>query len=143
MKIKQLTVFIENRPGRLADVTAILQGAGIDIRALSLADTSDFGILRLIVSRPAEAAALLREAGAMATMTDVLAVSMRDEPGGFAGVARHLSEAGINIEYLYAFVSRNEGEAVVILRADDPDKGGALLQKAGVRLLGDAEVYNL
>ncbi|HHY51772.1 MAG TPA: acetolactate synthase [Clostridiales bacterium] len=143
MKIKQLSIFIENRTGRLAEITQILASRQVDIRALSLADTSDFGILRLIVNNPDVACAALLEAGVMVRTTEVLAVSMVDEPGGFSRTVAILSQAGVGIEYLYAFVSRKGGEAVVILRPDDSDKAVEVLQRNGVRLLQPEEVYHL
>ncbi|MGI6402699.1 MAG: hypothetical protein ACOX0K_00455 [Oscillospiraceae bacterium] len=143
MKIKQLSIFVENRIGRLAEITEILASKQVDIRALSLADTSDFGILRLIVNSPDMAYAALLEAGVMVRATDVLAVSMVDEPGGFARTVGILSQAGVGIEYLYAFVSRKGSEAVIILRADDCDKAIEVLNRNGIRLLAPDEVYNL
>lgn len=143
MTIKQLSVFIENRPGRLAEITGLLAEKNIDIRALSLADTSDFGILRLIVNHPDTACATLLEAGAMVRTTEVLAVSMKDQPGGFSTVVKILSDAGIDIEYLYAFLSRQHGEAVVILRVDDSPRSAQLLSQQGIQLLDPSEIYNL
>ncbi len=143
MKIKQLSIFVENRTGRLAEITEILTSRQVDIRALSLADTSDFGILRLIVNNPDTACAALLEAGVMVRTTEVLAVSMADEPGGFSRTVGVLSDAGVGIEYLYAFVSRKGGEAVIILRADDSDKAIEVLGGSGIRLLDPHEVYHL
>lgn len=143
MKIKQLSIFVENRTGRLAEITELLASKQVDIRALSLADTSDFGILRLIVNNPDTACAALREAGVMVRTTEVLAVLMSDEPGGLARTVGILSQAGVGIEYLYAFVSRQGGEAVVILRADEPDRAIEVLGRSGIHLLEPGEVYNL
>lgn len=144
MIIKQISVFVENKPGRLAEVTEAIGQAGVDIRALSIADTSDFGILRLIVDRPEEAILALREAGMTVSLTDVLAVGIDDKPGAFAGVVRTMSDAGIGIEYMYAFVSRkSENQAFVILRVEQPENGITVLKAAGVRILSSEDVYNL
>lgn len=141
--IKQLSVFVENKPGRLAEVTGAIGAAGVDIRALCVADTSDFGILRLIVDRPEEAAMILKEAGAAVSLTDVVAVGMDDKPGSFSSVVRLLSDSGINIEYMYAFVSRKASDAFLILRIEEPERGAEILRKNGVRLLTSEEVYHI
>ena len=111
MFIKQLSVFVENKSGRLAEITAVLAGAGIDIRALSIADTTNFGILRIIVDKPFEAEAALKEAGLTVSLTSVLAIGIPDEPGGFAAAMKALAAAGVGVEYMYAFISRDEGRA--------------------------------
>ena len=122
MHIRQISVFIENRAGRLETVAKLLGEAGINIRALSLADTSDFGILRLIVNRPAEAAELLRGQGFTICLSDVVAVEIPDVPGGLAGVLGVLDRGGINVEYMYAFVQREAESAVMIFRFDKVDQ---------------------
>ena len=106
--IKQLSIFVENKAGRLAEITAVLADAGIDIRALSVADTTNFGILRLIVDKPDEAERILREAGLTVSLTGVIAVGIPDRPGGFAAAMRALADASIDIEYMYAFISRGK-----------------------------------
>ena len=143
MTIKQLSIFVENRRGRLAEITRILADKQVDIRALSLADTSDFGILRLIVNNPDTAYAALSEAGIMVRATQVIAVAMPDSPGGFADVVATLADADIDVEYLYAFLSRKSGEAVVILRVNDLARSVELLTAKGNRLLDPGEIYNL
>jgi hypothetical protein len=143
MAIKQLSIFVENRPGRMAEVTEALSESGIDIRALSLADTSDFGLLRLIVTDPGAAVSMLKKAGVMVKVNDVLAIAVSDKPGQFAGAIRLLADAGVNLEYLYAFLSRKDGDAVIILRVDDLEKGAGVLVSNGVRLLSEEEVYNM
>lgn len=143
MTIKQLSIFVENRPGRMAEITEALASRGIDIRALSLADTSDFGLLRLIVSNPDSAAVMLQEAGIMVRLSDVIALSVLDKPGEFSRAVRCLADAGVNIEYLYAFLSRTDGEAVVIVRVDNLELGIEILSKNGVRLLGPEQAYSL
>ena len=135
MKVKQISIFLENRSGRLADVLRVLGDAGINIRALSLADTSDFGILRLIVDDVERGVEVLRAAGRTVTLTDVLALEIPDVPGGVAGVLGKLAEVGLNVEYMYAFVSRVTEKAIVIFRFEDADEALRLMQGAGIKIL--------
>ena len=121
MKITQISVFLENRSGRLAGVLGKLAGIGANIRALSLADTNDFGILRLIVDRPDESYDALKSEGFVVARTDVLAVEVPDCPGGLNGILETLAKADVNVEYMYAFVSPVNNRAVVILRFDAPE----------------------
>lgn len=143
MRVKQLSVFLENRSGRLREVTDLLGNAGINIRALSLADTSDFGILRLIVNKPDEAYRILRDAQFTIRETDVLAVEVEDQPGGLARVLRIFESGGVNVEYMYAFVEKATDNAIMIFRVEDPDQSAQLLQDNGVRLLNGEAVYSL
>jgi len=129
VKVKQISVFLENKSGRLAQVTRVLGDNGINIRALSIADTTDFGILRLIVDKPEEANRILRAAGFMVSETSVIAVQVPDRPGGLADILAALGLAGINIEYLYAFIGQSSDEAQVIFRVDDCDKAINVLQE--------------
>ena len=105
MIIKQISIFVENKAGRLAEITEAIAAAGIDIRALSIADTTDFGILRLIVDKPEAAALALKEAGLTVSITNVIAVGIDDTPGAFSVPMRVLADAGIDVEYMYAFIS--------------------------------------
>jgi hypothetical protein len=139
--IEQISVFVENKPGKLAEVTALLGGAGIDLRALSIADTEKFGILRLIVSEPARALEVLRAADYVGSVTPVLAVSLADAPGSLAGVLRVLADAGINLEYLYAFITRQAGHAYVVLRVTDNARAAAVFAAAGVATATRAEIF--
>lgn len=145
MFIKQLSVFVENKSGRLAEITAILAGAGIDIRALSIADTTNFGILRIIVDKPFEAETALKEAGLTVSLTSVLAIGIPDEPGGFAAAMKALAAAEVGVEYMYAFISRDEGRACVILRftQEDTDKAVAALQAANIEILDAGRIYSM
>jgi hypothetical protein len=143
MIIKQISIFVENKKGRMAEITKVIGEAGIDIRALSVADTTDFGILRLIVDKPEQAVLALKEAGITVSLTDVIAVELADKPGSFAGVVGVLSDADINIEYMYAFIGRGPGMAYVVMRVESPETAIAALEKQGVRLMGSAEIYNL
>jgi hypothetical protein len=141
MKVEQISIFLENKSGRLAEVTAALAGAGINIRALSLADTADFGILRLIVNDTEKAKQVLKENGFTVGKTEVLAVQVPDKPGGLAGILQLLKEEGINVEYMYAFVEKSGENAVIIFRFDNIDRAIEALTKAGVRILKGQEVY--
>ena len=116
MKAEQLSIFLENKPGTLAEVIGVLAENNINLRALSLADTLEFGVLRLIVDRPEEAREALRENGFTAHVTDVLAVEVPDKPGGLGRVLKAFSKAGVNVEYMYAFVGQLGRGAVVIFR---------------------------
>ncbi len=140
MTIKQLSVFVENKQGRLSEITGILQGAGVDIRALSLADTTDFGILRLIVDKEDVAEPALRGAGLTVSLTPVIAAGIADRPGGLAEAMALLRDGGISVEYMYAFISRRKEMAYVILRVDDNGKAAELLQKAAFPLLTEEEI---
>ncbi len=141
--IKQLSIFVENKAGRLAEITALLAKAGVDIRALSVADTTNFGILRLIVDKPAAAEQVLREAGLTVSLTDVIAVGIPDQPGGFASAMQALAEESIDIEYMYAFISRDEGRACVILRVENVEAAVAALNSRNIELLGEERVYTM
>jgi hypothetical protein len=143
MKVKQISVFLENKSGRLAEVTRTLGDNDINIRALSIADTTDFGILRLIVNKPQDANRILRDTGFMVSETEVIAVDVPDRPGGLADVLETLGEAGVNIEYLYAFVGQTSEEALVIFRVEDCDGAMNALKKKDIRVLDGNEVYTL
>src|SRR5512137_2721116 len=121
MKVEQISIFLENKPGALENVTRLLKEARINIRALSLADTSDFGILRLIVNDVDKAMKILRDSGHTMSLTEVVAVEVPDRPGGLASVLEPLREAGVNVEYMYAFVEKATDKAVVIFRFEDVD----------------------
>jgi hypothetical protein len=132
MTIDQISVFVENEPGKLAAVTKVLADAGVDLRAMSIADTRDFGILRVIVDDAYGAIGALKDADYVVSVTKVLAVEIADRPGGLASVLAVLADASVSVEYLYAFVSRKEGNAYVILRVEDTDKAVIALGDKGV-----------
>ena len=140
MTAVQISVFLENKSGRLAEVTRALAKASVNIRALSLAETIDYGVLRLIVDKPAEARKALSEAGFTVTETEVVAVEMPDRPGGLAGIVNLVTQGGLNIEYLYAFVGQRAENAVVIFRIDDVKAAVAALQQGGARILSADEL---
>jgi hypothetical protein len=135
MAIKQVSVFIENREGRLADVSRLLTEEGINIRALSLADTADFGVLRLIVNDPAKCASILKQAGFVASLNDVIALGIEDQPGGLDYVLRFFSEHEMNVEYMYAFVEKAEGKAIVVFKTKDHNTTEALAKSKGIPIL--------
>ena len=139
MAIKQLSAFVENKPGTLLAMLKALADAGINIRAMSIADTRDFGILRLIVSDVEKAANVL-EHNSIVTTTDVLAVEMRDEAGALSNILIALGEANINIEYLYAFTARTERGAYVVFRVDDNEAAERVLQAHRIATLSEAEI---
>jgi len=143
MAIKQLSIFIENKPGRLAEVTDIIGDSGIDVRALSIADSTDFGILRLIVDDPDKASSILTEKGMVVSLTDVIAIGIPDAPGAFAKEIAQLSKNGVDLEYMYAFVSRKQNEAYAIIRAKDPDKAAEVLKSNGVAILAVDDIYKM
>ena len=121
MQIQQLSIFVENKSGRLAEITETIGKANVDIRAISVADTSDFGILRLIVDKPKEAVEALRAAGLTVSLTSVIAIGIDDQPGEFAKAMRVLADGNIGVEYMYAFISRDKGKAYVILRVQETE----------------------
>jgi hypothetical protein len=143
MKVEQLSIFVENKSGRLAEVTAILARNGINIRALSLADTADFGILRLIVDDMEKTNTLLKNSGFTVGRNEVVAAEVPDRPGGLAGILSALQGQGINVEYMYAFVQKSEGNAVLIFRFDDIQKAVDTLRTAGIRILSGEQVSRL
>ncbi len=143
MRVEQISIFLENKSGRLAEVTSVLAAAGVNIRALSLADTADFGILRLIVDRIDRAKQALKDNGFTIGKTEVLALEVPDRPGGLGEILRVLGAAGINVEYMYAFVQRSRDNAIVIFRFDELEKAIQALTTAGVRVLRGEELYAL
>ncbi len=143
MLIKQISIFVENKPGRLSAVTKLLAENNIDIRALSVADTKDFGILRLIVNKPDETCEALKKAGWTVSLTNVIAIGITDAPGGLAGVVECLYAANISVEYMYAFISKSENQAYVILRVDNNDRAIEALAENNFTLLKASEVYDM
>ena len=140
MKAEQLSIFMENVPGTLLAVVEVLAAKGINIRALSLADTMDYGVLRLIADRPREAREALREQGFTAKVTEVLAIEIPDEPGRLAALLAKFAGAGINVEYMYTFLGRSDHGAIMIFRLDDLDKGLALISPGVGRAIPQAEL---
>jgi hypothetical protein len=142
MKIHQLSLFLENQPGQMIEPCRLLARAGINIRTLSLADTRQFGILRVIVSDWKNAAALLENAGYVVNVTEVVAIEVGDRPGGLADLMAVFENTGINIEYMYAFPFGRQDRAVLIFRFDQPDAAIERLQAAGINVVDNVDVYN-
>lgn len=143
MNVKQISVFVENKKGRLAEITKAMAEHDIDISALSIADTTDFGILRLIVNKPDEAEKVLKAKGFAVKATEVIAIVVKDEPGGLAVALEKLDKEEIGIEYMYAFIGKTISDALVVLRVDNPEKAVAALADSGIRVLSNDEVYSL
>lgn len=141
MNIKQLSIFVENRSGRLAEITSLLAEKNINIRAFSIADTKDFGILRLIVDCPDEAEAALKEAGYMVSITHVIAVHMEDRPGALARIMKVILTTGMSVEYMYAFVTEVKGEAYTVLRVSENETVIKALQEAGIKLAESGDIF--
>ncbi len=141
--VKQISVFIENKKGRLAELTRHLRDHNIDLKALSIADTTNFGILRCIVNDPEKAIAVIRDAGFTANITEVLAVEVPDVPGGLAGILDHLAEADISVEYLYSFVQTHNDSARILFRVENPARAKDILISKGVSVLSADELYAL
>lgn len=140
MKINQISVFIENQSGRLSEVATLLGDADINIRALSLADTSDFGILRLIVNNPEEAYTILKANDFTVGRTEVIAVEVPDKPGGLSSVLNALSNCEVNVEYMYAFVHKGKS-AAMIFRFDDTDQAVNVIKDAGLTVINNSSIY--
>ena len=144
MTIKQLSIFVENKPGTMYAMTKVLADHGIDMRALSLAETKDFGIVRIIVDNVYEATTVLKDAGYVHSLTPVVCVAIPDEPGGLNRVLAVLSEGDANVEYMYAFLGgRQANHAYMIFRVEDADAAGALLAAKGIRTVGQDELSQL
>ena len=143
MAIKQLTVFVENKQGTMVSITEILSKNNINIRALSIAETQDFGILRLIVNDEAAAEKILAEAGYLIKITEVVGVKIGDAPGKLCEALKVLDESKINLEYLYAFMARTEKHAYVVLRVEDNAAAENVLVNAGFHLITDADIRKL
>ena len=143
MKVEQISIFIENKSGRLAEVSRILGEAGVNIRALSLADTSDFGILRLIVNDRDKAIQVLKGKGFTVSKTEVVAVEVPDQPGGLARILDVLDSKSINVEYMYAFVERCGDNAVIIFRFDETEKAIDTLTANSFNMLEGEHLYGM
>lgn len=141
MFVDQISVFIANQTGRLADVTQVLADNGIDIRAMSLAETEEYGVLRMILDKPSLAVEKLREAGVAVRVTPVIAAKFGDEPGELANVLKILNDAGVSVTYAYAFVSPLGGGAAAVLRTDDSSRAAALLSEKGVELMKAEDIH--
>lgn len=143
MAIKQLTVFVENRQGALVEITDLFAANHVDMRALSIADTQDFGILRVIVNDTDEALRILRTRGHLVQATDVIAVKISDAPGKLSAALHALNVGGVNVEYLYAFLARTARHAYVVLRVADNAAATAILEEAGFHMVSEEDIKKL
>lgn len=143
MAVKQISVFVENKAGSLLDITTRMAEHNVNIRAVSLADTTRFGIFRLIVDKPAECEKALREDGFTVSITNVLVVGLRDEPGGLSAAVKVLTDNGINIDYIYAFISHAVNDACVIIRVGDIEFAERILKENGFTLFSDEDVLKI
>ncbi len=143
MKVKQLSIFLENRKGRMKNALDVLEKGGVNIRALSIADTSDFGILRLIVPDPEGTKKLLEENNFIVKVGEVIAVRMEDDPGSLGRILGILDDNDINLEYLYAFVEEKENRAIVLLHPENIDEGIEALKSGGAEVVTANEIYGL
>ena len=141
--IKQISVFVENKSGRLSDILNVIGKNGIDICALSIADTTDFGFVRMIVNDPDKAAEILKSNNLVVKVTDVIALAVADKPGGLAGEIEKLKNAGISIEYMYAFIGKSDKGALVIVRVENPEKALEVLKDENVTVVSPEEVYRM
>lgn len=139
--IKQISVFLENKSGRLVRVAQVLGDAKINIRGLSIADTSDFGILRMIVDQPDKAIVELKDKGIMATVTEVIAMEVPDNPGGLATILSYMQDAGINIEYIYSFIEKPTNNALIMMRVEKIPDALAVLEKHNIPIVGGERIY--
>ena len=135
MAIQQISIFLENKSGRLADVTRVMADAGINLRAISIADTADFGILRVIVDKPEAALAALAKAGYTTRTTDVLGLEIQDVPGALSKIMEVFKQTGVNIEYLYASLEKSGDKAVVIFKVEDIEHGTAIVKERGLSVI--------
>jgi len=142
MTIKQLSVFLENKPGRLSIPCKALAKAGLNILTLSLADTRQFGIMRLILKEWQEGKRVLEAVGCVVNVTEVIAIEVSDRPGGLADVLEIIEAAGMNLEYMYAFSFSIRDKAIIVFRFEDPDAAVKLLQAKGVNVIGSVELYD-
>ena len=143
MTVKQLSIFVENKTGGLATITGILAQAGVNIRALSIAETSDFGILRLIVDDVFKAGNALKENGQIYSITDVLAVAGQDSPGSIAKIMEVLADAGIGMDYAYAFFAKKGELAYMIVKVEEMDKAKKVFRENGIHVAGEEEIVSL
>ncbi|MBR3880141.1 MAG: amino acid-binding protein [Mailhella sp.] len=138
--VKQLSIFVQNKSGKLASSVSVLRDNGVDIRALTIADTPDFGILRLLVDDAAKAEKILLESGLLVQSTDVVVVAVRDERGGLAALLEPMAEAGVNIEYMYSLIGRSTSDAYMVFRVTDTAAFLAMLEEKGLRHVTPAEL---
>ena len=143
MTVKQISIFVENKPGKLAELTEYLNQSSIDMRALSIAEAQDFGIVRIIVDDAYKTSCVLKEAGYVASITPVVAIEMPDEPGSLFRILKILGDGGVNLEYMYAFLTRKQSTAYMVLRVEDNEKAIEILSKNGIHTICQESLSNL
>jgi len=143
MKITQISIFLENKEGRLAEVCSLMGQHKINIRALTISENKEFGILRIVVDKPEEAVTILKANNLVAQMTDIVAVEVDDAPGGLASILKLFSDHQLNVEYMYGFVEKRTDKALMVFRFDDPDKAVATLEEKGLNILGKDDIESL
>lgn len=143
MKIMQISVFLENRKGRLFEICSLLGQAGINIRALTIAETETFGVLRMVVDKPKDAIELFRKNSITANQTDVVAVEVSDKPGGLAEVLGVLKDNNVNVEYMYGFVEKHSEKALLVFRFDNPEQAHQVLAKNGLSVVDEKGIQGL
>jgi len=143
MKLTQVSVFLENKKGRLFEVCSLLGKNKINIRALSVAESEEFGVLRLVVNKPQEAVRILKKRSFVASLTDIVAVEVEDKPGGLASILKIFDKSNINVEYMYGFVEKFSDKAILVFRFDDPDKAIGILTRNKVNIVGKKDVLSL
>ena len=143
MTVKQISVFVENKAGKMAELTDYLQQHQIDMRALSIAETKDFGIVRMIVDDPYKTSCILKESGYVSSITPALAVEIPDEPGSLVRILKILGDGGVNLDYMYAFLTRKKSTAYMVLRVADNEKALEILGKQGVHAISQDEISEL
>ena len=143
MKLTQISIFLENKKGRLHEVCALLGKNKINIRALTIAESEEFGILRIVVDKPEQAAKALKAAGFVANMTDIVAVEVDDRPGGLAGILNILSKSSVNVEYMYGFVEKKTDKAMLVFRFEKPDEAIRVLKKNKISVVGKKDMGEL
>ncbi len=143
MKITQISVFLENRKGRLYDVCSLLGSNGVNIRALTIAETESFGVLRIVVDKSEQAIKLLRENQFVANFTDVVAIEVADQPGGLASILKVLADNDVNIEYMYGFVEKFSDKALLVFRFEDTEFAQQVLAKNDIRVVSSKDIAGL
>lgn len=143
MTVKQISIFVENKPGKLAELTEYLHQSKIDMRALSIAEAQDFGIVRIIVDDAYKTSCVLKEAGYVASITPVVAIEMPDEPGSLFRILKILGDGGVNLEYMYAFLTRKQATAYMVLRVENNEKAIEILSKSGIHTICQEALANL
>lgn len=143
MKITQISIFLENSKGRLFEVCSLLGKNKVNIRALNIAENGDFGVLRMVVDKPAEAVDLLKKNNFVANQTDIIAIEVEDRPGGLSDILKVFSDTDLNIEYMYGFIEKSSDKALMVFRFDNIDKALATLKKNNIKVISQDDIATL